>query len=139
MDNVIWLFGYECVAVAGRTVARSVIFSQASLSHLGETCRNRLKFTLELSLRRRALVLSEALPRSGERDSSKRECVRVWGTSLQLRPRRGTSPLGERGSPKRESVEGHYSCLSSSHLGERSSPERETLSLEQDLSTWAMS
>ncbi|QCD86595.1 hypothetical protein DEO72_LG3g1119 [Vigna unguiculata] len=62
--------------------------------------------------------------------------------SLQLWPRRGTSPLSkgwprssEEGSPKRESAESQCSCLSSSRLGERSSPERETFSPERDLST----
>jgi len=77
MDNVVWLFGCECVAVTGRTMARSVVFAQASLSRLGETRRNRPRFTLELSLRRRALVLSEVLPRLGEKGSPKRERVRV--------------------------------------------------------------
>jgi len=33
------LFGYVCMAVAGRTVARSGVFVQASLSHLGDTSK----------------------------------------------------------------------------------------------------
>jgi len=55
------------VAVAGRIVARSDVFAQANLSHLGETCRTRPKFTLELSLRRRALVLSKVLSAQAKR------------------------------------------------------------------------
>jgi len=49
-----------------------------------ETSRNRPRFILELSLRRRTLVLSEVLSRSGERGSPKRELVGAWGVSLQL-------------------------------------------------------
>ncbi|QCD96795.1 hypothetical protein DEO72_LG6g1505 [Vigna unguiculata] len=67
----------------GRIVAKPDVFAQATLSRLGETCRNRSKLAFELSFKQRALVLSE--------------------------PRRGTSPLGkgwprssEEGSPKRE-------------------------------------
>ena len=63
------------MVVVGRTVMRSDIFAQASLSRLGETSRNMPRFILELSLRRRALVLSEVLSRSGERGSPKRERV----------------------------------------------------------------
>ncbi|QCE10426.1 hypothetical protein DEO72_LG10g1656 [Vigna unguiculata] len=55
-----------------RTVARPDVFAQATMSRLGETCRNRYKLALELSLRRRAFVLSEVLSRSGERSSPKR-------------------------------------------------------------------
>jgi len=74
------LFGYECMAVAGRIVARPDVFAQATLSHLGETCRNRPRLTLELSLRRRALVLSEVLSRLGKlrtRDSLRQVAASV--------------------------------------------------------------
>ena len=63
------------MAVAGRTVTRFDVLAQASLSCLGETCRNRPRFALKLSLRRRVLVLSEELSCSGERGSPKRERV----------------------------------------------------------------
>jgi len=66
------LFGYDCTVVAGRTMVRPNVLAQAAQSHLGETCRNRSKLALELSLRWRALVLSEVLSRSGERGSPKR-------------------------------------------------------------------
>jgi len=66
-------FGCACIVVVGRTVARSDVIVQAGLSRLGETCRNRPRFALELSLKRRALVLSEVLSRSSERGSPKRE------------------------------------------------------------------
>jgi len=68
------LFGYVCMAVAGRTMARYDVFAQVGLFRLGETSRNRPKFALELSLKRRALVLSEVLSLSSERGSPKREC-----------------------------------------------------------------
>ena len=45
--------------------------------------------------------------------------------------------LGKKISPKRASVEGYCSNLSSSRLGERSSHGRESLSPEQDLLAWA--
>jgi len=35
------LFGYENVAIVGRTMARSDTLAQASLSRIGETCRSR--------------------------------------------------------------------------------------------------
>jgi len=44
MNGPILLFGYECVVVVGRTVAISDVFAQASMSHLGETSRNRLRW-----------------------------------------------------------------------------------------------
>jgi len=68
------LFGFVCMAVAGRTMARSGSHL-VSVSRLGETSRNRLRFALELWLRRRALVLNEVLSRSGKRGSPKRERV----------------------------------------------------------------
>ncbi|QCE13673.1 hypothetical protein DEO72_LG11g668 [Vigna unguiculata] len=67
MECLVMLFGFVCRADAGRTVARSDTFTQASLSRLGENSRNRPRFLLELSLKRRALVLSEVLSRSGEK------------------------------------------------------------------------
>jgi len=67
------------MAVARRTMARSDVFAHVNLPRLGETCKNRPRLKLELSLRRRALVLSEVLSRSGERGSPKRE--RVVGKS----------------------------------------------------------
>jgi len=78
------MFDYECMVVAGRIVAKPDVFAQATLSRLGETCRNRSKLAFELSFKQRALVLSEVLSRSGERGSPKRERVGAWGTSLQL-------------------------------------------------------
>ena len=42
-------FGYVCMAGVGRTMARSDVFAQASLSRLGETSRKRPRFILELS------------------------------------------------------------------------------------------
>ncbi|QCD83184.1 hypothetical protein DEO72_LG2g3527 [Vigna unguiculata] len=60
----------------------------------------------ELSLRRRAPILSESLYCSDEEVS-----------------------------PKRENAQATVPLFSSSRLGEKSSPERETLSLERDLST----
>ena len=51
------------MAVAGRIVTKLDVFAQASMSHLGETSRNTPRFILELSLKRRALVLREILSR----------------------------------------------------------------------------
>ena len=65
-------------------MAKTNTLTQASLSRLGENSRNWPRFLLELSLRRRAFVLSEVLSRSGERGSPKRELVGVWCMSLQL-------------------------------------------------------
>jgi len=70
------------MVVSGRTMARSDVFVQASLSRLGETSKNRPKFALKLSLKRRALILSEVLSRSSERGSPQQERVGTWGTSL---------------------------------------------------------
>jgi len=39
------------MAVAGRTMARTDVFAQASLSRLGKTSCNRPRFILELSLK----------------------------------------------------------------------------------------
>jgi len=50
LDGFVLLFGYEGMAIAGRTMARPKFFAQATLSRLGETCRNRSQLTLELSL-----------------------------------------------------------------------------------------
>ncbi|QCE11220.1 hypothetical protein DEO72_LG10g2453 [Vigna unguiculata] len=77
MGCLVILVGYVCMAVAGRTVARPDVFAQANLSRLGETCRNRARFALELSLKRRALVLSKELSCSGERGSPKQERMRA--------------------------------------------------------------
>jgi len=65
------------MAVAGRIVTRSDVLAQANLTCLGETCRNKPSFTLEFSLKQRALVLSEVPSRSGERGSPKRERMRI--------------------------------------------------------------
>jgi len=75
MECLVLLFGYERMVVAGRTVTRSDAFAQASLSHLGKTNRNTPRFILDLSLKRRALILSEVLSRSSERGSPKRELL----------------------------------------------------------------
>jgi len=48
--------GYVWMDVAGWTVARPDVLAQATQSRLDETCRNRSKLALELSLRRRAFV-----------------------------------------------------------------------------------
>jgi len=53
-------------------MVRLDVLAQVTQSRLGETCRNRSKLVLELSLRRRALVLSEVSSRSGERGSPQR-------------------------------------------------------------------
>jgi len=66
------LFGYEKVAVARRTVARSDTLAQASLSHLSATCRSRLG--------------SHSDSRSGERRSPKRERVRALVCCSSLSP-----------------------------------------------------
>jgi len=42
VECLVLLFGYENVAVGWRIVARYDTLAQASLSRLGETCRNRL-------------------------------------------------------------------------------------------------
>ncbi|QCD92700.1 hypothetical protein DEO72_LG5g768 [Vigna unguiculata] len=62
------------MTVAGRKVTRPDILPQATQSRLSETCRNgsELALALELSLKRRALVLSETPSRSGERGLPKR-------------------------------------------------------------------
>ncbi|QCD96133.1 hypothetical protein DEO72_LG6g835 [Vigna unguiculata] len=60
------------VHVVGRIVARLDVIAQATQPRLGVTCRNRSELALELSLRRRALVLSETPSRSGDRGSPKR-------------------------------------------------------------------
>jgi len=53
------LFGMNYSLMHVRTVVRSCIFAQASLSRLVENNRTLLWFLLELSLRRRTFVLSE--------------------------------------------------------------------------------
>ncbi|QCE10790.1 hypothetical protein DEO72_LG10g2022 [Vigna unguiculata] len=78
---------------------KSDILAEASGSRLSESIRNPPKLLLELSLRRRAPVLSEKSSRSVEEVSPKRENAKT--------------PL--------------FHC-SSSHLGEKGSPERENLS-----------
>jgi len=71
-------------------MARTDILAQASLSRLGENSRNWPKLLLELSLRRRAFVLSEEESRSNERVSPKRElvvsCCSSLGCSSGKRP-----------------------------------------------------
>jgi len=54
-------------------VARTGIFAQTSLSHLGDNSRSSSWFLLELSLRRRASVLSDESSRSSKKVSLKRE------------------------------------------------------------------
>jgi len=54
------------------TVAGADILAQASSSRLGEDSRNSPRFCWNDSPRREALVLSDALSRSGESDSPKR-------------------------------------------------------------------
>jgi len=83
MECLVLLFGYECMVVAGRTMARSDVFTQPSLSRLGKTSRNTPRFILELSLRWRALVLSEVLSCLDERGSLKRELMGARGLLLQ--------------------------------------------------------
>jgi len=63
------------VVVAGRTVTRFVALAQARLTRPWRDLQKQTKATLELSLKRKALVLSEAPSRSGERRSPKRERV----------------------------------------------------------------
>ena len=69
----------ECIVDAGWTVAWSVNLAQATWSRLGETCREPTPARTRALARRRVLVLSEVLSRSGERRSPKRACVGVWG------------------------------------------------------------
>jgi len=66
------------------------------------------RVTLELSLRRRALVLSEALSHSGERRSPKQEYVEAFMCCCNLSPgeephlwARGGLAQAREGSPKR--------------------------------------
>jgi len=75
VEFLVILFGFVCGADAGKIVARTDALAQASLSHLGEISRNIPMFILELSLRRRALVLSKVTSHLGERGSPKREPV----------------------------------------------------------------
>jgi len=65
------------LACKHETVARTDILAQANWSRLGKNNRSWPKFLLELSLRRRAFVLSEVSSRLGERGSPKREFVRA--------------------------------------------------------------
>ena len=58
-----------------RTVARIDNLAQVTLSRLGENNRNLSRLLLELSLKRRAFVLSNEASRSGERVLPKRELV----------------------------------------------------------------
>jgi len=41
LNGMTLLFGHECVTVARGTVVRLDILAQATLSRLGETCRNK--------------------------------------------------------------------------------------------------
>jgi len=75
MECLDMLFGMKCMWMHVWTVAKSGIFAQASLSRLSENNRTLPWFLLELSLRRRAFVLSDEASRSGERVSPKREPV----------------------------------------------------------------
>ena len=63
------------MADIGRIMASTNTLAQASLARLIENSKNRPRFLFELSLRRRALVLSEMLSRSGEKGSPKRRLV----------------------------------------------------------------
>ncbi|QCD95707.1 hypothetical protein DEO72_LG6g402 [Vigna unguiculata] len=60
-------------------MARPVILAQATLSRLGETCRGQTLARARALAQAEGLSLSEALSRSGERHSSKRECVGAQG------------------------------------------------------------
>ena len=82
------------------TVERTVILSQASSSHLGESSRSSPRFCSSISLKRRILVLSDASPRSGESDSPKGVLEETWCSLLVSSSRRGTFVLGkERSRP----------------------------------------
>jgi len=70
--RVLLFGGYDCMAAVGRTVARPDVLAQTTQSRQGETCRNRSELALDLSLKQRALILSETPSRSGERGSPKR-------------------------------------------------------------------
>jgi len=83
---------------------RSDNLAQASGSRLSESIRKPTQVLRELSIRRRAPVLSESPSRSDEEVS-----------------------------PKREDTESIVPLFSSPRLGERSSLEQETLSPERDL------
>jgi len=85
-----------------RIVGKTDILAQASRSRLSESITNPPRLSLELSLRRRALILSEKSSRSGEEVSPKRENAK---TSLFHYL---SSRLGEKGSLERENL----SCLS---------------------------
>ncbi|QCD86716.1 hypothetical protein DEO72_LG6g1561 [Vigna unguiculata] len=69
-----------------RTMAITDILAQASLSRLGENSRSWPKFLLELSLRRKAFVLSDEISRSIERVSPKRELMGAYCGSLGCGP-----------------------------------------------------
>jgi len=84
MKGLVELFGCVCMADAGRTMASTDTLAQASLSRLGENSRKWPRLLLKLSLKLRALILSEVLSRSGERGSPKQELVGVWCVPLQL-------------------------------------------------------
>jgi len=115
----------KCMMMHARTMARSDVFAQASLSRLGENSKTLPWLLLELSLRRRVLVLSEISSRSGERSSSKQELVGVWWVSLQLKLRRGTSPLGKEWSRSGKEGSSRRELTKSCSLSERPlSPER---------------
>ena len=86
--TIVWLVWYyecmECLVMwlglyvwlmRVRTAARTDNLAQASLSRLGRHSRNWPRLLLELSLKRRAFVLSDKASLSGERVSPKRELV----------------------------------------------------------------
>ena len=77
VNNLVLLFGCEHVTVAGVTVARSITLAQPRLVGANQGFR-------EPSLRRRALVLSEALSRSSESHSPKRGGVKALGRCCGL-------------------------------------------------------
>jgi len=88
----------------------SGILVQPSGSPLSESIRNPPRLLLELSLKRRALVLREKSSRSSEEVSPKQENAKI------LLFHYSNSRLGKKGSPKRENL---------SHLSECFQPERD--------------
>jgi len=80
LNWIVWLDCFLVFACMGQW-GRTVIFAQASSSRLGENSRSSHWFLLELSLRRRAFVLSDESSRSGEGVLLKREFVELGGFS----------------------------------------------------------
>jgi len=110
-----WLFlGAECV----KQWERTDILAQASSSRLGENSRSLPWFCSSVSLKRKVLVLSDVLSRSGENGSPKWALEETWCSLVESSSRRGIFGLGEEWSrsgeavsPKRELVECHCNAL----------------------------